>query len=187
VGIDIAPAAIDYARAQAVDLDPAPRYVLADVTAADFGGGPFDLVMMVHGEFNTFARPEVEATLRRARSVLNQGGQMLIEAHPGAAVERIGRRPRAWMPAQRGLFQDHPYVRLDESDWDGTTGRAINLHWIIDAATLAVERFGTVTHAYSDAEFERLILGAGFTGVETFPSLGGEATDPNLFVLVASV
>ena len=77
-------------------------------------------------------------------------------------------------------------MRLDESDWDSQAGRAVNVHWIIDAATLSVERFGTVTQAYGDLEFERLIRSAGFGGIETFTSLAGEASDPNYFVLLAS-
>ena len=107
VGLDVAPAAIDYARARAADIDPAPRYVVADVTTADFAGR-FDLVTIIHGELNTFSTPETEEILRKARSALDPGGHMLIEAHPASAVERLGRRPRTWMPAQSGLFGDRP-------------------------------------------------------------------------------
>jgi hypothetical protein len=98
----------------------------------------------------------------------------------------MGERPRSWGVAQAGLFGDSPYVRLDESRWDGESRTAHNLNWIIDSAAADVVRYGTTTHAYSDEEYTGLLQGAGFAHVEREASLSGDAGDANCVVLVAT-
>ena len=185
VGMDIAPAAIEYARAQSAHLTQPPRYVLGDMASVQINER-FDMVMIIHGELKVFAPHDAEAILRNARSMLDAGGRILLEVHPAGAVEAIGRRPRTWSAAANGLFGDRPYVRMDESRWDETTMRATNLHWIIDAGTGDVRRFGTVTQAYRDAAYDDLLARAGFREVTRAPSLAGDDADPSYIVRLAS-
>ena len=185
IGIDIAPAAIAHARLQADAIAPQPRYLRADFTTLVLQE-QFDLAMIIHGELNTLTRDEAASVLRRIRGSLEPGGRVLLEVHRFAAVEAIGHRRRTWVAAARGLFGDEPHLRIDESRWDAAAAEAISLNWIIREGSQA-ERFGTVTRAYSDAEYAELLAQAGFGRITTHQSLDGGAADTNYQVLLASV
>jgi hypothetical protein len=75
---------------------------------------------------------------------------------------------------------------MDESRWDAGLAQAVNLHWIVDGATLSVERSGTVTHAYSADDYVTLLTDAGFSRQLRHPALSQDAPDTNYTVLVAS-
>jgi SAM-dependent methyltransferase len=178
-GIDFAPAAIRYARERASSNE---IFVLGDIRAVDPGGG-YDLVMMVHGELNTFAREETLALLAAAKQCLARTGRLVLEAHTLEGARAIGLRPRMWASMQAGLFSDRPHLRLDESRWEERDLRATNLHWIIDAETQEVERHGTVTQAYSDDDYRILLEAAGLRLQQTYPSLGeGHSSNYTVFV-----
>jgi SAM-dependent methyltransferase len=183
-GIDLAPASIEYARRHA--SGEREHYVLGDIANAPLGSR-YDLVMLIHGEFNVLARDDASLVLQRVRSALRDGGRMLLEVHPRDAVRAIGGRPRAWLAAAAaGLFGDERHLRLDESRWDGQTQTACNLHWIFDSQD-EVRRYGTVTHAYSDDEYDELLHAVGFSTIERAPSLDGGGADANYAVLIASL
>ena len=184
LGVDIAPAAVEYARSNTKgNLNE--RYELGDFTGG-LSDGHFDLVMIIHGEFNTLDRAAARRLLDRVAAVLTPDGRLLLEVHPYDAVIQIGRRAPAWIAESGGLFGDGPYVRLDESRWDEGAGQAVRLNWIIDGTTFTVERFGTVTRAYSDDAYRELLKEAGLSIVAEYPSLLGDNSDRNYFVLVAS-
>jgi len=150
-------------------------------------GGPFDLAMMIHGEFNVVPREEAPVLLRRISEALRPGGRLLLEVHPSAAVEAIGHRPRTWFAVANGLFGDTTHIRMDESRWDANRSCAISLNWVVDFNTASVERFGTLTQAYSENELARLLSQSGFVHYEPYPSLTGEASDGTYTVWVASL
>lgn len=182
-GIDIAPASIEHAREHAVG--DRELYAVGDVTDEPFEG-EYDLIMMVHGEFNVLGRADAASIVERAAASLAGGGSLLLEVHPHHAVRAIGLRPRAWSAMQAGLFGDSPHLRLDESRWEESTNTAFNLHWIFDGESGQVERHGTATHAYDDKEYVSLLNDSGLARIETYPTLDGETPDGNYLVLVAS-
>ena len=145
----------------------------------------YDLVMLIHGEFNVVPRADARSLLRRMLAALAPSGRVLLEVHHQAAVRAMGQRPRSWIALQSGLFGDSPHLRLDESRWSEETQTACNLNWIIDAATNEVRRYGTLTHSYERDEYVALLRDAGFSRVDIVESLDGGAADANYLVLVA--
>jgi SAM-dependent methyltransferase len=185
VGIDIAPAALAHAQAQREESPGRESYILADFLALPVTG-PFDLVMILHGEFNTLTPAQARGLLVRLAGVLAPNGRLLIEAHPLRAVEAMGSRGRVWYAVRSGLFGPGPHLRMDESRWDAETSRSTNLNWVLDPATLSVQRFGTVTQGYSEQDYARLLADAGFPRQERYASLTGDGSDENYIVLLAS-
>ena len=186
LGLDIAPAAIDYARSHARAEAQRLRYELADFTVAPLAG-PFDFAMMIHGEFNTLSREQASRLLGRIARTLARTGSLLLEVHRIDVVEAMGNRGRRWFAVQSGLFGDVPHVRLDESRWDAQQAQAVNLNWVIDGETRTVTRFGTVTQGYSHDEYGRLLRESGFSRLDCYPALTGESSDAQYTVLVASI
>ncbi len=172
-GIDFSPASIQYAQEQSF---PGCAFRLDDIRTADYGSG-YDLVMLVFGEFNIFPPSTARSMLRRMAASLTDGGLLLLEPHTFAAVQENGEAPRTWDGSTGGLFSDRPYLSLFDSTWDPIRKAAINRYYIIDAETGEVTRHMESLQAYSDGEYEKLLVETGFTDVRIYPSLGGAADD----------
>ena len=184
-GIDFGPASIDYAqeRAQTLSLN-ACRFELGDIRSAGFGAGN-DLVMLLYGELNLFPREQALALLQRCRDSLAPGGRVLLEVHSEALVRERGLAPPKWSVVQSGLFSDAPHLRCDQSFWLEDANTATGRHWIVDAATSEVTRFGWTMLAYDDAAYESLLADAGLRVVQRFDSLTGEPNSSGFPVLLA--
>jgi SAM-dependent methyltransferase len=192
-GIDFSPASIAYARAEAASEELDCRYELADLRAAEFGGG-FALVMMIFGEFNAFRREEARSILERARAALEPGGHIIVEAHSYAAVESIGGGRRtggggtsSWQSAASGLFSDRPHVRLYEAFWDADRHASTERYYVIDAGSAEVTAYAQSMQAYDDASYGELFTQAGLRILERHGTLEGAeyVPDDDFVVIVA--
>ena len=172
VGIDFAPAAVEYARKQAHEASVACSYRLEDVRTANFGDRAFGLVMMLFGELDVFRPAETTAILAKAHNALRLGGRLLLEVHTPAAVRQMAAGP-SWFSAPAGLFGDFPHLCLTESFWHEAESAATRRYYIVDARTGAVTRVAETVKAYSEDEYRALLLRAGFRNVERVPSLLG--------------
>ncbi|MBX3084534.1 MAG: class I SAM-dependent methyltransferase [Anaerolineae bacterium] len=176
VGIDFSPASIDYARQQRSDV----TYIQADVREADFGTG-FDLAMMLYGEINTFTPTDAQCIIDKALAALKPGGALLLEPHPYEAVKRIGSSAPSWYSAEEGLLSPRPFVCLEESFFQD--GRSMNRFYVIDAETGSLTTYGSMTQAYTEAEYRQLLR--AFATVTIYPSLVNPENDGMLCAIVA--
>lgn len=187
-GVDFSPASIEYARQQATAAGPACTYTLGDLRSADFGAAaPYDLALLLYGEFNVFKPAHSVAILRKARPVLAPGGRLLLEPHTFAAVERIGRAAPRWWSADRGLFSPRPHLVLQENFWDEELCAATARFFVADAATAEVRRYAASYQAYTEEGYAVALAQAGFALEAVYPSLTGAAGpgQADLFALVA--
>ena len=185
VGVDGAPAALEYARAQAAKEGLACDYVEGDLRTAEIGRG-FGLALVLSGELNTFRGEDALAILRRVRAALEPGALLALEVHRFASVRATGREPPTWHAAERGLFADEPYLCLRECFWREDAAVATQRYWVIHAATGAVQRMVSVLRAYTDAEYRALLRDGGFAWQASVPSLAGDGRpDPDFVTLLA--
>ncbi len=186
VGIDFSPASIAYARETAQAQQLTCTYQLADVRHAAFGEG-YDLAMFIFGEPNVFRPEELQSILRQASAALNDGGQLLLEIHTRAVVQRLGHQRATWYTLEQGLFSDRPHVVLFESFWDAAQAVAMERFFIVDAATGAMTQHSSSMQAYTDDEYRYALHSAGFTQITFYPSLIGKPDErqPDLFAIVA--
>lgn len=185
VAVDFAPAAIEYAREQAVGLEAKLRYVLGDMRDADLGAG-FDLIMLLFGELNLFPRAEVIEMLARWRSLLAPAGLLLLEVHSYDFVLARGHEAPKWSAYESGLFSTRRHLRLDQSFWLPETEHATGRHWIVDAETGDVARHGWTMKAYDDAGYEVLLRQAGLEIKARFGDLTGAMQPSDFPVIVAA-
>jgi SAM-dependent methyltransferase len=171
VGIDFSPASIEYARAEAAAKFLSTTYQLADVRQADFGTD-FDLAMMIFGEFNLFRPAEAESILASAFTALKQGGTLLIEPHTFEEVHRQGQAPAWWQSLESGLFAESPHLWLQENFWHEDVSAATTRYLIIDTAAGAVRQHASTTQAYTNEQYEDMLLRAGFSRIQHYPNLG---------------
>ena len=185
VGIDFSPASIEYAQKEAEGDALTCRYVLEDVRRADYGSG-YDLVMLIFGELNVFKPEDARLLLRKAHAALVPGGRLLLEPHTYAAVKAMGGQVD-WHTAKSGLFSERPHVTLDESFWDDERHVTTERYFIIDPETARVTRHAASNQAYTDAEYEALLVECGFEEVKIYPSLTGipDATAEDFIAIVA--
>jgi SAM-dependent methyltransferase len=186
-GIDFSPASIAYARQLAESEGLACTYDLCDVRAAGFGpDSTYDLAMFLYGEFNVFQEPAARDILRRACAALKPGGLLLLEPSPEGYVEWMGRQPANWYTQESGLFSDDAYMLLEESFWNAERRVATNRYYSVDVASGDISHYAASYQAYSDAEFQTLVEGSGFTDVRILPNLTGEGERAKeLFVMLA--
>ena len=186
VGVDVSPAAIDYATREATASGLGCMYVLEDLRSTSVEG-TFDLVLCIFGELSTFAIDDVRRVLDSAARHLENDGRVVVEMSTRAGVAGKATRPVSWYTANGGLFADGPHVVLRESRWFENDEAAVERWWVInesspqplmfgsttwwhgqlldaiDDAGLAVDgRFGDLAGASmtTDAEFETLVLSA---------------------------
>ncbi|WP_207261797.1 class I SAM-dependent methyltransferase [Desulfovibrio sp. Huiquan2017] len=166
VGLDFSPASIDHARRNG----PANgEFRLADVTEADFGG-PFNLVMMLYGEFNVFPPAQARALLAKAHDALAPGGLLLVERQRFAAVRDVGRGADSEVRAPGGgLFADAPYVCLTENRWFEEEGVAQQRFFVRVEGRTEPLRYRSTTKAWTGEEMAALLREAGLCGVTVHP------------------
>ena len=114
VGVDISPAAIDYAgpprgRGTAGLLVRSGGLSDAEVY------GDFDLVLCLFGELSTLPLDDVRNVLSGASRRLRHGGRVVVELSTYRGVTGKGRRPVSWYTANGGLFAEGRHLVLRES------------------------------------------------------------------------
>ena len=176
VGIDISPASIAYASAQAVKRGLRSSYLLQDMRTADYGRG-YGLVMLIFGEFNVFQSRDARHILEKAHAALSPGGVLLLEPHTFDAVREMGEKDAHWYSADSGLFSDEPYLCLRESFWHPDHAATTERYYVVDAHTGRVNGYASSMQAYTDAEYRALLSKCGFGDIRFRPSMGGSGDE----------
>lgn len=180
MGIDFSPASIAYARATAESAGLAVQYRLDDLRKAEFAGPsdpPYDLALLLYGEFNTFRLADAQVILRKAYNALRAGGSLLLEPSTFASIHALGTPRPSWYAAQAGLWSDRPHIVLQDNAWDGEQSAAVERYTIVDAATGALVQHAMTTRAFEEDELVRLLGEVGFASVSVYPSLLGHADE----------
>jgi SAM-dependent methyltransferase len=186
LGIDYGPASIAHATEEAHKDNLRCTYLHEDIRTADYGTG-FDLVMLIFGEFNVFRPADATHILEKAHRALAEDGILLLEPHTFSVIERLGGRRPFWYAAQSELFSDSPHLVLEESFWEASSSTATIRYFIVDAATGKVRRYAQSLQAYTDQEYDSVLLRNGFEEIARYPSLTGkqDPTQSDLFALLA--
>jgi SAM-dependent methyltransferase len=178
VGIDFSPASIAYARTTAEAEGLAAAYRLADLRTADFGSPPYDLALLLYGEFNTFRPAVARDILQRAHAVLRPGGRLLLEPSTFESIAALGAAPPGWYAAETGLWAAGPHIVLQDNGWDAEHAVAVERYVVVDALTGAPVQHAMTTQAYPTEELVALLVSVGFADPQIYPSLAPGAAEP---------
>lgn len=169
-GVDYSPASIRYARQQAEAGGLRSSFIESDIRQAEFGG-PYDLAMLIYGEFNVFKPVDAALILDKIHRVLKPGGCLLLEPQNLAAIQRAKSEPPIWRSYRKGLFSDRPHLFLHEDFYDGRTKTVTTRYWIVDAETAEVTRYAQTAQGYTDEDLEELLSQHGFKEIIFYPAL----------------
>ena len=180
-GIDFSPATIGYAEKVAKKESLRCAYAQEDIRHADYGEDN-DLVMMLFGEANVFKSADLREILRKIHAALGMGGMILLEGHHFDALRELGEEIPSWYSEESGLFSTRPHLCLTEHLWDDAQNIATVRHAIIDAESGKVSVQASNMQAYTDDEYEQILLKAGFDEIVFHPSFG-EVEDDDFWVI----
>lgn len=178
VGVDFAPAPLEYAQDCAREEGLACTYLHHDVRDAEYGEG-FGLTMMISGQFNVFSRKHARRILDKAFVALQGDGLLLLEPQTYATVKGAGTTKTSWWSVPGGLdvFSAEPHLCLMEGFWDDDAQASTERYFVIDAATGNVTRHALSNEAYTEEQFRSALADAGFKDIRFFPSLVGVADE----------
>ena len=158
-GIDFGPASIEYAEQH--KRDRACTFTLGDIRHAAFGG-PYDLAMVLFGEFNVFAPAEVLAILHKLQGSIRPEGRLILEIQAHEAVEQAGHSEPSEQECRSGLFSDQPYHCRTESRWLPDKEVAIQTFSVTETASRQTRTYRSTTKAWSDQDLAALLAKTGF-------------------------
>lgn len=159
-GIDFGPASIEYAQ----EHNPAPSrcmFLLGDIRLVPLGG-PYDLAMMLFGEFNVFSPIEIVAILRKIRVALRPEGRLIVEMQAPKGVESVGHGKPSEQMCRSGLFSDRPYHCRTENQWRPDEQVAIQTFTVTETPTGPTHRYRSTTQAWGNNDLVELLANAGF-------------------------
>jgi SAM-dependent methyltransferase len=184
VGVDIAPAAIEYAENQAAQTGAQCEYLLGDFRDAHVDGS-FDLVLCLFGELSTVPLADVWLVIERVGRWLTSAGRAVIELSTRAGVRKKGERPSSWYAATGGLFADGEHVVLPECAWIEPHRASVERWWVIDPSSNALQMLGSTTWWHGPRIGEALAA-AGLVIEDRYGDLSGapQADDDDFESLV---
>ncbi|MAJ59570.1 MAG: hypothetical protein CBC48_06085 [bacterium TMED88] len=184
-GLDFSPAAIQYARHQASQESGRSHYREVDVRAAEFGSG-FDLILMLFGEFNTFAPGEAIELLKRIQGALAPSGQLLVELQFAEDIRACGESSPDWSVESDGPFAEGPYLLLHESQWHTEQRVTTERFWVLPDRSEA-QIYTLDTQAYSDEALEKLFVQVGLSITGRYESMTSTAeSEVDLFAVTGA-
>jgi SAM-dependent methyltransferase len=161
-GIDFGPASIEYAICK--NPDPARcTFTLGDMRAVEFGG-PYDLVMLLYGEFNVFSPSESAHVLAESWKSLNPSGSMLIETQTPEIVKAIGHAESTVEQSPPGLFSDRPHSCRTQCSWNEEHRVAMQT-FTISSEGNPDQLYRSTTKAWTDDELRAAMYRARFRDV----------------------
>lgn len=172
VGVDFSPASIEYARNQAENKAISCTYIQNDFREVSFSES-FGLVMMLHGEMNTFSKKDIRKILRKVEAVLDSDGLLLLTASTIDGIKPLQPIQRTWDSTCSGLFSDDSYLELCEKIWHSDSKALVERYFIVDANTGNVSAYSGSYQAYTNKEYELLLKNCYFDDVKLMPPLPG--------------
>ena len=175
-GVDISPAAIEYARQQAREQNLSCDFIEADLLGFEVNQ-EYDIIMLTFGDWNTFRRQEAMDLLDKMSTALMPNGLLLLETITAEGLMDIGNQENSWYTEEQGIFSAKPYLCLEECHWDAEANIATVTHFIIEEKGRKIQGFRQEYQAYTQEELSVLLYAAGFDFIEYYPELPKDEGD----------
>lgn len=171
VGIDISPAAIEYAGAMCI---PNCEFVLGDVRSADYPEN-IDGAMLIYGVFNTFSPGDARLVLKKISRCLRPGGRLILELcdrslfHSG---ESAASSIQGWWCSDRGdLWSEGPYIALKERLYYPGERVEVTRYFIIPQGSSEIVEYTETCISYDANDITKMLRRAGLRSVAILPDL----------------
>jgi cyclopropane fatty-acyl-phospholipid synthase-like methyltransferase len=156
-GVELSDSYVRRARRTARGVDPAIRFVKADMRCIDFGG-EFDAAFNWFGSFGYFADADNLRFAERVLAALRPGGRFLVEG-----------LNKSWLRTHFQPVREEVVggVRIKHRGrWDKAQTRMLDT-WTFSKGT-AIERHTSSIRMFNGGELRSLLRAAGFRDIELF-------------------
>ena len=117
-GLDFAPAALAYAKAQvaAHNLSQNCQFIQQDLRTYEFPANIYDFALFIYGQLAVFPKSQAKSLLTGIAKSLKPGAKLCIEL---LDQEKIDKKDSTWWYSDdRGLWGTGPYLHFGERFWD---------------------------------------------------------------------
>jgi SAM-dependent methyltransferase len=170
-GIDLSPASIDYARAESSGLGLGITYRCDDLRVTEFGG-PYDVAVMIFGEFCTFSDRERTNILKRIGRALKPGGLFILDVFTDRYVKRIRGGNDWYVSLADGFWQDDTHMVLEQTFRYPDESASVVRYTIIEESG-AFRQFSVWWRHFTAAQIADAVVRAGFEIDSVYGSLWG--------------
>ncbi len=179
-GIDISPAAIEYAKNNNASN---AIYLCQDLLQMNLDQ-KFDMVLLNFGWFHNFPRTDGEKLIKQIRQLLRPEGRLLLELLHTEAIIDYGEAPPQWHHADSGIFSDSPYLFLQENFFVERENITKVFYYIITEDS-RVKGFQQIYQAYGEKELSTLLKKLGVRELNYYNNLCEEDDfDEELYFLL---
>ncbi|OGO54838.1 MAG: hypothetical protein A2V85_16825 [Chloroflexi bacterium RBG_16_72_14] len=172
-GVDVAPAAIRYARELNTGL--ACTFVQADVRTVQLPAYAFDAAVYLYGQCAVLRPPDLRQTLARVRAALRPGAVLALEAREAARVDRGA--GTSWWSGADDLWGVGRHLVLAEHGWDEDAGATVERYHVVTEATGELSVHGVTERALEPETLRAVLAEAGFPAVDLHPAWDGLTFD----------
>ena len=170
-GIDLSPASIAYACEKASRRKLPATYRCEDIHVAELNG-PYDLVLLIYGEFCTFTPAEQRSLLARVHSALAPGGLFVMDVFTRRYVDRI-RRGNDWYVRERdGFWHGDAHLVLEQTFRYPSDSASVVRYTIVDGDG-GFRQFSVWWRHFTTSEITALVEPAGFSDISLYGSVWG--------------
>jgi SAM-dependent methyltransferase len=170
-GIDLSPASISHARRKAKSSQLPITYLQENMHEAEFDG-PYDLVLLIYGEFGTFHPAQQERLLRRILEALTPGGMLILDVFTKRYVDRIRGGNDWYVRTNGGFWQDDAHLVLEQTFRYPSDSASVVRYTIVDGDG-AYRQYSVWWHHFRPSEITGLVESIGFTRIELYGSVWG--------------
>ncbi len=190
-GLDIAPAALAYARKTAEEEKLDCHFLSRDLTNPDPDlpdlaqghFGPVDAVTWWFGDFHGFSASSAQAIIKRLASCLRPGGLFILEYQP--LDQFITEGGSTWDLVTSSPFSDQHHLWLQEYSWHADLLTEAHAHWILEIESGNLQEYCQCHQGWTEAGLDAMLATCGLIDPVRHPPVTG--VDPELeFPLVVT-
>lgn len=163
-GVDFSGTSIEYARQQTKRNNSGITYIHSNYLELKPVKKSFDLVLMIYTDFGVLLPNERAILLSKIRKALKPGGIFIFDV---ISDKKLSERatPDKWEVAEKGFWQDEPYLALSRSFLFSDEKVILYQHIVINGKDeMVTYRFWT--HHFSLEDLQQIIGSAGLINPE---------------------
>ncbi len=166
-GLDIAPAALDYARTTATRDNLDCHFLSRDLTMLESDlpdqvrsrFGSIDAITWWFGDFHGFSAARTPEIFAQLAACLRPGGLFILEYQP--LDQFVTENGTSWDLVRESPFSDQPQLWLQEYTWYADLQTEVHAHWILEMASGNLQEYSQCHQGWTERELDAMLASCG--------------------------
>ncbi len=172
VGVDFAPAAIEYGQKQLAGTGLPIEYIEGDIREMEFEPESFDACFYNYAMPNANTRADLTTLTEKIARWLRPGGVYISEL---LTIEGLKcDLTKEWDTFEHSAFSSRSHLWLDEKIWHEPTMSQVYRVYLIDLETGDVKEYAESHQGYTLKEYKSILKSKGLTVSAIYGNLDGE-------------